>query len=184
MGRHRGRSAGTPPVRGPLTVFRNGGVANNDEVDAAIRDGAAQAGYASVVLLEMHDLDLPQDADDADWIPTFCELLVEKEIKRGIVVSTDRGRGDGLKLLLESLRGTPLVWIAIPKGRTPAAPRTIRERADPLRAELPKILAKEEVPLMAMLNMGPTNYRSPDRIVQPTAGAGPTASRSRGSTTS
>ena len=75
MGRHRGRSAGTPPVRGPLTVFRNGGVANNDEVDAAIRDGAAQAGYASVVLLEMHDLDLPQDADDADWIHAFCQTL-------------------------------------------------------------------------------------------------------------
>ena len=35
-------------------------------------------------------------------------------------------------------------------------PRTIQERADRLRAELPDILAKEEVPLMAMLDMGRT----------------------------
>lgn len=107
MGRHRGRSAGSPPVRGPLTVFRNGGVANNDDVDAAIRDGAAQAGYAPVELLGMDDLDLPQDAADADWIRTFCRWLDAKGIEHGIVVSTDRGRGDGLRPLLESLRGTP-----------------------------------------------------------------------------
>ena len=30
VGRRRGRSAEGPPMRGPLTVFRNGGVANND----------------------------------------------------------------------------------------------------------------------------------------------------------
>ena len=152
-------------MRGPLTVFRNGGIANNDDVDAAIRDGAAQAGYAPVELLGMHDLGLPQDAADADWIRTYCQRLAAEEIERGIVVSTDRGRGDGLMLLLESLRGTPLVWIAMPKGGTPVAPRTIRERADRLRAELPEILAREEVPFMATLNMGATGYRYPDHIV-------------------
>ena len=172
-------------MRGPLTVFRNGGVANNDEVDAAIRDGAAQAGYAPVDLLGMDDLGLPQDAADADWIHAFCQTLAAEGIERGIVVSTDRGRRDGLNPLLESLRGTPLVWIAMPKGGTPAAPRTIQERAARLRTELPEILAKEEIPLMAKLNMRTTDYLYPDdRIVQPTAGAGPTASRSRGSTTS
>ena len=150
-------------MRGPLTVFRNGGVANNDVVDAAIRHGAAQAGYAPVNLLGMHDLGLPQDAPDAHWIRTFCQWLAAKGIERGIVVSTDRGRGDGLNPLLDSLRGTPLVWIAMPKSGTRAAPRPIQERADRLRAELPKILAKEEVPLMAMLNMGPTGYRHPGR---------------------
>ena len=62
-------------MRGPLTVFRNGGVANNDDVDAAIRDGAAQAGYAPVDLLGMDDLGLPQDAADADWIHAFCQTL-------------------------------------------------------------------------------------------------------------
>ena len=60
-------------MRGPLTVFRNGGVANNTDVDAAIRDGAGQAGYAPVNLLGMHDLGLPQDAADAEWIRTFCQ---------------------------------------------------------------------------------------------------------------
>ena len=88
----------------------------------------------------------------------------QRGVERGIVVSTDRGRGDGLNLLLESLRGTPLVWIAMPKSGTRARPRTIRERAARLRADLPEILAKEEVPLMAMLNMNPPpRYRYPDR---------------------
>ena len=151
-------------MRGPLTVFRNGGVANNTDVDDAIRDGAAQAGYAPVKLLGMHDLGLPQDAADADWIHTFCQWLAAEGVERGIVVSTDRGRGDGLSPLLESLRGTPLVWIAMPKSGTRARPRTIRERAARLRADLPEILAKEEVPLMAMLNMNPPpRYRYPDR---------------------
>ena len=154
-------------MRGPLTVFRNGGVANNKDVDAAIRYGAEQAGYAPVNLLGMHDLGLPQSAADADWIRTFCQWLAAEGIERGIVVSTDRGRRDGLNLLLDSLRGTPLVWIAMPKSGTPAAPRPIQERADRLRAEFPEILAKEEVPLMAMLNMGPTGYRHPDRIALP-----------------
>ena len=167
MDRHRGRSAEGPPVCGPLTVFRNGGVANNDVVDAAIRHGAEQAGYAPANLLGMHDLGLPQDAADADWIHTFCQWLTDRGIERGIVVSTDRGRGDGLNPLLESLRGTPLVWIAMPKSGTPARPRTIQERVGRLRAELPEILAREEVPLMAMLNMGPTRYLHPDRIVLP-----------------
>ena len=169
MDRYRGRGAEGPPVRGPLTVFRNGGVANNDVVDAAIRHGAEQAGCAPVNLLGMHDLGLPQDAADADWIRTFCQWLAAEGIERGIVVSTDRGRGDGLNPLLESLRGTPLVWIAMPKSSgTQARPRTIQERADRLRAELPKILAREEVPLMVTLNMGPTGYHHPDcdRIVR------------------
>ena len=164
MDRHRGRGADGPPVRGPLTVFRNGGVANNTDVDAAIRDGAGQAGYAPVNLLGMHDLRLPQDAADADWIRTFCRWLTAEGRARGIVVSTDRGRGDGLNPLLESLRGTPLVWIAMPKSGTRTRPRTIRERAARLRDDLPEILAKEEVPLMATLDMNPPpRYRYPDR---------------------
>ena len=164
MGRPRGRSAGGPPVRGPLTVFRNGGVANNNVVDAAIRHGAAQAGYARVELLGMHDLGLPQDAADAHWIHTFCQWLAAEGIERGIVVSTDRGKGDGLNPLLASLGGTPLVWIAMPKSGTQAVPRPIQERADRLRACLPEILAKEEVPLMAMLDMMRSpRYLSPDR---------------------
>ena len=152
-------------MRGPLTVFRNGGVANNDVVDAAIRHGAEQAGYAPVKLLGMRDLGLPEDAADADWIRTFCQWLTDRGIERGIVVSTDRGRGDGLNPLLDALRSTPLVWIAMPKSGTSAAPRTIRERAGRLGADLPDILAKEEVPLMAMLDMGRTRYRYPDHIV-------------------
>ena len=152
-------------MRGPLTVFRNGG-ANNTDVDAAIRDGAGQAGYAPVNLLGMHDLGLPQDAADAEWIRTFCRWLAAEGCERGIVVSTDRGRGDGLNPLLESLRGAPLVWIAMPKSGTRSRPRTIRECAARLRDDLPEILAlaREEVPLMAMLNMSPPpRYRYPDR---------------------
>lgn len=107
-------------MRGPLTVFRNGGVANNKDVDAAIRHGAAQAGYAPVNLLGMRDLGLPENAADADWIRTFCQWLTDRGIERGIVVSTDRGRGDGLNPLLDALRGAPLVWIAMPKSGTSA----------------------------------------------------------------
>ena len=151
-------------MRCPLTVFRNGGVVNNCDVDTAIREGAAQAGYSPIELLGMHDLGLPQDAADADWIRTFCQWLAAEGIERGIVVSTDRGRRDGLNPLLDSLRGTPLVWIAMPKSGTRAAPRPIQVRADRLRVCLPKILAKKKVPLMAMLDMrGSPRYRDPDR---------------------